>query len=275
MSEALNAKDIGAFLTVLDQACTKMVADESRCGDMNRSLVKSHRFQAARYDGTLQGTEVGMVLFYTDLLMKLWAQDYERATPRAVTGFPNRTAIEVAAIYRTEVRDAPTTRLWLGSLSDGYQTASGGSEMLFARIATRVFAVPNDAITGEDRKDTTEPHIYNRIFMTWWNDHYEEVARYEPEYERLNEIMKWSQLISWLNTSDQPQVARLSRPGDGESHQPIHGMESNSIASSHSATGRLSRSNRPVTKGRRLRRSLSCSRARSKALVKRKAGPEE
>jgi hypothetical protein len=203
---AVNAKDIGTFLSLLNKACTEVLADASHCGDINRSLVEAHRFQAARYDGNLKGTEVGMVLFYTDLLMKLWAQDYERATPRAVAGFPNRTAMEVAAIYRTEVRDTPTTRLWLGSLSDGYQTAKGGSELLLARIATRVFAVPNDSITGEDRKDTTEPHIYNRTFMTWWNDHYEEVARYEPEYERLNEIMKWSQVIGWLNTSYQHEL---------------------------------------------------------------------
>ena len=152
-----------------------------------------------------------MVLFYTDLLMKLWAQDKERATPRAVKGFPNRTAMEVAAIYRTEVTDAPTTRLWLGSLEDGYQTARQGDDLLFARVSTRVFAVPNDAISGQDRTDTTEPHIYNRIFMSWWNEHYEEVARYEPEYERLNEIMKWSQLIVWLNASAQSHAFEFLR----------------------------------------------------------------
>ncbi len=212
LEAALDVKDIGTFLSVLDDACTQLLGDQSRCAENDRDLLKSHQFQAARYDGNLKGTEVGMVLFYTDLLMKLWAQDYERATPRAVAGFPNRTAMEVAAIYRTEVRDAPTTRLWLGSLNEGYQTARGGNELLFARVATRVFAVPNDFITGEDRTDTTEPHVYNRIFMTWWNDHYEEVARFEPEYERLNEIMKWSQLISWVNTSNQSALLQCLSP---------------------------------------------------------------
>lgn len=40
------------------------------------------------------------------------------------------------------------------------------------------------------------------MFITWWNDHYDEVAHYEPEYERLNQIMKWSLLIGWLNESN-------------------------------------------------------------------------
>src|SRR5262249_23387774 len=50
---------------------------------LEESLRNSYQFQAARYDGDLQGTEVGMVLFYTDLLAKLWVSvDY--SAPRDV-----------------------------------------------------------------------------------------------------------------------------------------------------------------------------------------------
>ena len=202
MRSALQQGDVSAFLAAFHTICTagKAPAD---CDAFGRAFVMQHRFQAARYDGNLKGTEVGMVLFYTDLIMKLWSLDYESSAPRAVAGFPNETAMEVAAIHRAELEDLTETRLWLGSLDDGYQKGKNGQELLFARVATRVFAVPNDGVTGEDRKDATEPHIYDRTFMTWWNDHFEEVARYEPEYERLNEIMKWSQVIGWLNTSYQ------------------------------------------------------------------------
>jgi hypothetical protein len=202
MLEALGAKDIGAFLQSFQTACRVAAREPEKCPEMARKFLLAHRYQAARYDGKLAGTEVGMVLFYTDLLMKLWSLDYEHSVPRPVAGFPNETAMEVAAIYRTEVQDFPATRLWLGSLDEGYQVGAGGRDVAFGRIATRVFAVPNDPITGKDRTESAEPHIYDRVFMTWWNDHYEEVARYEPEYERLNEIMKWSQVIVWLNTSN-------------------------------------------------------------------------
>ncbi|HJZ74719.1 MAG TPA: hypothetical protein VKE51_23445 [Vicinamibacterales bacterium] len=202
MRQALVAKDIGAFLRSFQSACRVAARVPEDCPELGRKFLLSHRYQAARYDGKLAGTEVGMVLFYTDLLMKLWSLDYQHSVPGPVAGFPNETAMEVAAIYRTEVQDFPATRLWLGSLDEGYQIGLGGREVSFARIATRVFAVPNDPITGKDRTESAEPHVYDRVFMTWWNDHYEEVGRYEPEYERLNEIMKWSQLIVWLNTSN-------------------------------------------------------------------------
>ena len=203
----LRAKNMGAFVKSLATVCADGGRPPQWCSAYARDLAVSHQFQAARYDGQLQGTEVGMVLFYTDLLMKLWSLDYERSAPRAVVGFPNETAMEVAAIHRAEIADLSGTRLWLGSLDDGYQVGSGGQELLFARVATRVFAVPNDPLTGRDLTESAEPHIYDRTFMTWWNDHYHEVARYEPEYERLNEIMKWSQLIVWLNTSGQGSLA--------------------------------------------------------------------
>src|SRR5262249_22101789 len=41
----------------------------------------AYRFQAARYDGMLQGTEAGMVLFYTDLLAKIWSMNYLDSAP--------------------------------------------------------------------------------------------------------------------------------------------------------------------------------------------------
>jgi hypothetical protein len=42
--------------------------------------------------------------------------------------------------------------------------------------------------------------------IDWWDDHYQEVARYEPEYFRLNEIMKWSLLIGFLNEGGKSEL---------------------------------------------------------------------
>jgi hypothetical protein len=199
---ALEDQDIEGFMRTMSQVCERS-AERQLCLTRARYFLMENRFQKARYDGQLQGTEVGMVLFYTDLLMKLWSFDYQDSAPRAgqVSDFPNELHMQVASVYKDEVDRFPETRLWLGSLDKGFQIGKGRQEVLLARNATRVFAVPHDSIEGRDRTESADPHIYTRIFMTWWNQHYEEVARYEPAYQQLNEIMKWSQIIGWLNSA--------------------------------------------------------------------------
>jgi hypothetical protein len=197
-SEALQASDDRKYFDALQEGCEAQ--HHQGCDEMVRDrLLWPNLLQAARYDGRLQGTEVGMVLFYTDLLMKMWSLDYAGCSPRAVEGFPVKTEILIPALFRAETEKLTETRLWLGPLDRGYQVAHKGDAILFARNATRVFAVPHDFRENKDKEHEVEPNYYNRIFITWWNDHFEEVARYEPEYERLNEIMKWSELIGWLN----------------------------------------------------------------------------
>jgi len=201
---AIDQHDVNQYLRVARDVC-KNAADSGACLQSYRDFLLDHRFQRAHYDGNLRGTEAGMVLFYTDLLMKLWSLDYERSTPRAeqVAGFPNELEMQVAKVYADEIGRFPETRLWLGSLDKGFQIGRRRQEILFARNATRVFAVPHDSIENRDEPSPADPHVYDRVFMTWWNQHYEEVASYEREYQRLNEIMKWSQIIAWLNADHQ------------------------------------------------------------------------
>jgi hypothetical protein len=60
-------------------------------------------FQKARYDGYLQGTEVGMVLFYTDILAKIWALNYLDSTPsKLIPEFQSPTKIQISSIYKKE-----------------------------------------------------------------------------------------------------------------------------------------------------------------------------
>jgi hypothetical protein len=200
------------FAAALDAYCKAQKEGYRQCLDAVEDILWAYRYQVATYYGDLQGTEVGMVLFYTDLLMKLWGLDYLESTPRRITGFPVKTDMKVSAIYRKELEKSPRTRLWLASLDQGFQVADGGKSLLFARTATRVFARPHDFLTNADRTDVTEPNVFNRAFMNWWNDHYEEIAHYEPEYQRLNQVMKWSQVIGWLNAASKGDLLKFLDP---------------------------------------------------------------
>lgn len=156
-------------------------------------------FQLARYDGDLQGTEVGMVLFYTDLLAKIWALDYSKTTPsQYISEFQPLTqkSAKTSSLYKQEIKKLPKTRLWFGHQDKGFQVADNKNTILFSHNATRIYAASSNS-NGQE----TTARADSEAFLGWWNDHYEEVARYEPQYERLNQIMKSSLLVSWLNES--------------------------------------------------------------------------
>ena len=185
----------------------KFCEDRERAGDGNAALAAYilsrldtlYRFQAARYDGPLNGTEVGMVLFYTDLLAKIWGQDFARSTPSsAIADFEPKTRLLLPTIYRAELIELPNTRLWFGPEDNGYQIVDT-SKLHFARNATRIYAASSNPL--EPGREVA-PNAPSEAFLSWWNDHYEEVAQFEPEYQRLNQIMKWSLLISWLNSAN-------------------------------------------------------------------------
>jgi hypothetical protein len=167
------------------------------------TLREKYSFQAARYDGPLNGTEVGMVLFYTDLLAKLWAMDYLSETPsQQIEGFEPITRVTFSPVYYEETRKLPSTRLWFGPEDRGYQV-SNSTAMLFARNATRIYAASSNPLNPGAE---VAPNAESEAFLGWWNEHYEEVAQYEPEYERLNETMKWSLLISWLDSTNREDL---------------------------------------------------------------------
>ncbi|WP_071192152.1 hypothetical protein [Trichormus sp. NMC-1] len=162
---------------------------------------ESSRFQAARYDGDLQGTEVGMVLFYTDLLMKIWDFNLQNSTVKtSIEDFNPETRIKISSMYEKELEDLPNARLWLGPNDKGFQVANENKNILFARNTTQIYAKSSNPLRP---KDEQQADASTNAFLAWWNDHYEEVARYEPQYERLNQIMKWSLVINWLNQSNQ------------------------------------------------------------------------
>ncbi|MGP0067603.1 MAG: hypothetical protein ACLQGP_28910 [Isosphaeraceae bacterium] len=188
------------FLVLVDgMRKTKLGPVPMMLGEALSKAGMNLRFQAARYDGDLQGTEVAMVMFYTDLLAKLWALDFHDSAPsESVPEFKPLTAVKVSSIYRQESEQLPNTRLWFGPRENGYQLSDQKRTLLFARNSTRIYAASSNPLRPGHEEP---PSAASDAFLGWWNDRYEEVAAFEPEYQRLNEVMKWTLLLSWLDAS--------------------------------------------------------------------------
>lgn len=205
--KGLAGRDINPFMRLLG----KLVAsgDKELAGLIAALLKEGFSFQKARYDGDLQGTEVGMVLFYTDLLAKLWAMDYmETAPTSSVKDFRPIVGLPTSPIYRRETEELTKSRLWFGPREEGFQVAADGQTLLLGHTATRVYSASSDPFNPGVETAAAAP---TAAFLGWWDDHYEEIARYEPEYERLDAIMKWSLLIGWLNNEGQGNLLGFLR----------------------------------------------------------------
>ena len=173
---------------------------------------KTCMYQKARYDGKLQGTEVGMTLFYTDLLAKIWASNMFRSQPDVnFIGFKDmeQTSSGLPKVFEEESHSLQSCRLWFGPDKNGFQINQGIEELSFARNATQIFALSHNPAASnsidEEGNSTNLEVQASKGFeevLSWWNNHYEEVGRFEPQYQRLNEIMKWSTVISWLNSNN-------------------------------------------------------------------------
>lgn len=135
------------FLTLVDKLSQSEIFHMALLGEVISEGIEQYRFQAARYDGDLQGTEVGMTLFYTDLLAKLWAIDYmDSGADGCIEDFKPLTEVAVSPIYEKELEELPKTRLWFGPRDKGFQLAGEGSSLLFAWNTTRVYAASSNPL---------------------------------------------------------------------------------------------------------------------------------
>jgi hypothetical protein len=163
------------------------------------------KVQCARYEG-LAGTQVGMTLFYTDVLAKLWeSTDYGLSAPILnVPGFLTAPRVDLPASYREEMNRNPSTRVWFGPRANGVSRAAnpGGSSFAFDHRFSRIYAAgSNERRPGVE----LQPSESSRRTLGWWDRHFDEVADYEPQYHRQNQIMKWALVTAAL--TDAP-VAR-------------------------------------------------------------------
>lgn len=151
--------------------------------------MTNNSYQHARYDGKLQGTIPGMTLFYTDLLAKLWALDYNGLFPK-IPGFRAMPKIKVPRLYWEDFIRLSKTRLWFGFKQESFEIY--GKRLLFEPVATRVYSASSDPLfPGRESK----PNYQSGEFLNWWDMHYQDVADFEPQYHRLNQMQKWGCIL--------------------------------------------------------------------------------
>ncbi len=194
----------------------KSEADRFLLDTLELAQQANHR-QCARYDGPLGGTRVGMNLFYTDLLAKLWALDVRNSAPAMrVPGFLSLARLPGSA-FREEDLSRSYTRVWFGPRKESFTRSADESELRFQHVATRVFAAGSDP----DRPGTVEttPSERSRRAIGWWERHYGDVADYEQEYHLQNQVMKWSIITGYFRAKgaaaylDQVPVGRTEQFG--------------------------------------------------------------
>jgi hypothetical protein len=129
-----------------------------------------------------------MILFYTDLLAKLWALDYNGIAPRgAIKGFRTPQEITIPKSYLSEYERFSYTRLWFGLQQEAFDVYS--DKLLLKPIVTRIYAASTDPFTpGKE----SSPNYQSREYLGWLDRHFEAVAEYEPYYHKLNQLQKWS-----------------------------------------------------------------------------------
>lgn len=190
---------------------------EKRFYELLRNIEQKNTYQTARYDGRIQGSSPGMILFYTDLIAKLWALDYNSTAPKdKITGFRTMSEIKVPKLYWADFRRLSKTRLWFGLRQESFEVYD--KKILFAPIATKVYAASSDPLfPGKE----TMPNFQSGEFLSWWDRHYLSVADYEPQFHRLNQIQKWSCVMvilkeKKLQTLDFLHQVKTEQPYDFE-----------------------------------------------------------
>ncbi|MDQ3150994.1 MAG: hypothetical protein M3R63_04480 [Actinomycetota bacterium] len=169
-------------------------ADRTQLWALRNLLEARPVYSQARYDGGLAGTEVGMTLFYTDLVAKDWTTGVGGGVPsKAVPGFvPDIRAVTPASICPGEPR-GESGRLWFGQNDTAFTFAPTGVDI--GAQATRLFA-RSDGPGGTE----VEPSYSFGRGLRWWDQHYQQIADYEPQYHRLEQLMRWSGALEWLST---------------------------------------------------------------------------
>jgi hypothetical protein len=149
-------------------------------------------YQFARYDGGLQGTEAGMTYFYTDILAKGYFYELGGGSPYGIVdGFlpESRTTVPWGHCTTGDQEG----RIWFGLREEAVGifpelVALGG-------VTTRVFVLMEDQSgSGEE----VEPSYMFGQGIWWWDRHYLAMADYEPQYHRLDQLMRWGVAIAWL-----------------------------------------------------------------------------
>ena len=151
-------------------------------------------YSQARYDGGLAGTSVGMTLFYTDYVAKQWVAGVGDGVPTAAVGgfVPDNAAVTPwSQCPSASDPQLETGRLWFGQNDSAFSYSNGQVDI--GAQATRLFARSN----GPHGAEVERSYSFGRG-LRWWDQHQQVVADYEPQYQRLDQIMRWSGALEWL-----------------------------------------------------------------------------
>ncbi len=212
----------GEFTDVLDKAvrgetgevetaARGLPTDPTRLWALWSYVHTGSAYSQARYDGGLGGTEVGMTLFYTDYVTKDWVKGVGTGVPAdAVAGFVPDTAARTPWSQCENIAGRTASRsgrLWFGQ-NDAAYSARGGTMSIGAQ-PTRLFVRSNGPSDAE-----VEASYTSGRGLRWWDQHYQAVADYEPQFQRLDQIMRWSAALEWLGRD---KASLLPSPGGDRS----------------------------------------------------------
>jgi hypothetical protein len=177
-----------------DLAKTGLPSDRTQLWALYKYLKGNPLYSQARYDGGLAGTEVGMTLFYTDFVAKNWATGTGQGVPvGAIEGFvPDTRAVTPwSECQEGNSAKGESGRLWFGQNDSAFGV--GSDAVNIGAQATRLFS-RSDGAGGKE----VEPSFAFGRSLHWWDQHFQAVADYEPQYQRLDQIMRWSGALDWL-----------------------------------------------------------------------------
>ncbi|MDI1479253.1 hypothetical protein [Polyangium sp. y55x31] len=159
--------------------------------DLMQVVRRKSTQQCSRYDGPLFGTATGMTFFYTDLLAKLWLIDWNGAAPESVIEGFQSAIHEAPSTTFCDDTGGKNTRIWFGVREESFTRETSGA-VRFAPMATRIFARSSNLGARHEEFEAT---VESKRFVQWWDDHFPEIASWEPQYEVLNQLMKWSVVV--------------------------------------------------------------------------------
>lgn len=177
--------------------------DRTQLWALDAQLNGLSAYSEARYDGGIAGTAVGMTLFYTDYVAKNWSVGTGSGSPAGtVAGFlPNDKAATPWSLCAAGSAEE-TGRLWFGENDAAVRTST--DSVSIGAQATRLFARSDSPGGGE-----VQPSYDLGRGLTWWDQHYLAVSDYEPQYQRLDAIMRWSEALDWLAAKTSAQLPQL------------------------------------------------------------------
>ncbi|WP_018639629.1 hypothetical protein [Parafrankia elaeagni] len=168
--------------------------DRTQLWSVSRLVDGGPVYSQARYDGGLENTDIGMTLFYTDYVAKSWVVGTGSGIPTAAVGgfVPDvQASIPWSQCEPTTDASAKSGRLWFGQNDRAF--ARSDDRIDLGAQATRLFTRTD----GENGSEV-EPSYASSRGLHFWDQNYQAIADYEPQYARLEQIMRWSGALEWL-----------------------------------------------------------------------------